>query len=80
MRDRTITKTSKINDHNRGDADGAEKDLVIAAELIKSIIKQIPAILFSYETFMHLGKDYLDYLELPYDNMPKLIDGNIKYL
>ena len=80
IRDKTITAISKTNDHNRGDHLKAYFDIDMADKLIINLIKEIPVTLFSYESFMQLGESYLEYLQLPYTNMPNLVDGNIKYL
>ena len=82
LRDRSITSISKTESHNVGNHLNANFDIDKSMVLIKDIMSRIPVTLFSYETYMNLNTEYLDYLKLPYNRttIPTLIDGNIKYL
>ena len=61
------------------------EDSLKARQIIIDVLgRKLNYFLWSYETFMYLGRDYLRllnrFLDVEADFMPKVQDGNIKYL
>jgi hypothetical protein len=83
-RDRTLSELSRRTRFGKS-AQQVSHETDRATTIIKTILgSEWPSFLFSYETFMLLGKDYLDllyrFLGTESDFMPELRDGNAERL
>lgn len=79
-RDRTLSELSRC-ERFLMDAAQARHDSDRAREIMASILRSDwPSLVWSYETFMFLGKDYLDllyrFIGVESDFMPELVDAN----
>jgi hypothetical protein len=82
-RDTTISETSRLDRFRRREYARIQKETMKAREMMIEVIRSGHAFfIWSYETFIFLGKDYLNtlyaYLGLKSDFMPPLEDGNKK--
>jgi len=86
IRDKTLSEYSVARKFTPHDLLLAKEHKNKAKGIILSVVSQrhFPYYIFSYETFMYLGKPYLklfyDFLSMQSDFCPKLIDGNEKRL
>jgi len=83
-RDQRITELSKVRRFG-GNMKSAAEDSIKAAKIITTVLKsQEKSLIWSYETFMLLGLDYLkilyNFIGVSSKYIPKLRDANPNYL
>ena len=84
VRDPLCVEKSKTRNHTKN-KEISEEEINIAKKQISAIIKSnVRSFIFSYETFMFIGRDYLyllsSFIEEPLHLKLSLINGNRKYI
>lgn len=85
VRDRSIAISSKCRVHTKGNFELASDEMQRAGEIMVGLLEKHPkTFVCSYEALMSLGRPYLSqlyaFLGIETDYLPKLRDGNAKYV